>query len=131
MLLSGIPRRVYYSFTHLKCEGEELDMTASFVSVPGPFITWYKQPDIKNYVYYEDFRGNWNTSYYTSRYHVQIVTSSTFGTYMVGAENSKGVSNLMVLVQINRKPNCTGNGKSISLLYILIYIHSLCLDYFC
>lgn len=105
-------------------------MTASFVSVPGPFITWYKQPDIKNYVYYEDFRGNWNTSYYTSRYHVQIVTSSTFGTYMVGAENSKGVSNLMVLVQINRKPNCTGNGKSISLLYILIYIHSLCLDYF-
>eukprot|EP00105_Crassostrea_gigas_P042436 XP_019926584.1 PREDICTED: uncharacterized protein LOC105337256 [Crassostrea gigas] len=112
--ITCIPRRVYYSFTHLKCEGEELDMTASFVSVPGPFITWYKQPDIKNYVYYEDFRGNWNTSYYTSRYHVQIVTSSTFGTYMVGAENSKGVSNLMVLVQINRKPNCTEISSSTS-----------------
>lgn len=109
LLLSGIPRRVYSSFTHLKCVGEELNMTASFVSVPGPFITWYKMPDDRNHVYYENFRGSWNTPYYTSRYHVQIVTSSTFGTYMVGAENSRGVSNSRVLVQVNRKPYCTGD----------------------
>lgn len=109
LLLSGIPRRVYSSFTHLKCVGEELNMTASFVSVPGPFITWYKMPDDRNHVYYENFRGSWNTPYYTSRYHVQIVTSSTFGIYMVGAENSRGVSNSRVLVQVNRKPNCTGD----------------------
>lgn len=107
--ITCIPRRVYYSFTYLSCEGEELNMTASFVSVPGPFISWYKQPDNRNYVYYEDFRWSWNTAYYTSRYHVQRVTSLTFGTYMVGAENDRGVSNSRVLVQVNRKSTCAGS----------------------
>lgn len=68
----GSPRPINSSLTnqtYSTCEGAELNMTASFLSNPGPIMGWYLSPDTSGRpLYYTDERGYGSIIHHTNYY---------------------------------------------------------------
>eukprot|EP00105_Crassostrea_gigas_P034227 XP_019918375.1 PREDICTED: uncharacterized protein LOC105317327 [Crassostrea gigas] len=85
--------------TYRTCEGAELNMTASFVSIPGPFISWFLLPNTNKYVHYHEGRGGGYTqTFYTTNYYIPVMNRHMFGTYLVKATNDRGVTKIYIQV---------------------------------
>lgn len=85
--------------TYRTCQGAELNMTASFVSIPGPFISWFLLPNTNKYVHYHEGRGGGYTQiFYTTNYYIPVMNRHMFGTYLVKATNNRGVTKIYIQV---------------------------------
>ena len=88
----GEPRVANVSLTnqtYRTCEGAELNMTVTFVRIPGPFMAWYHLPNTKRYVHYTEGSGaGYSKTYHTTTYRIPYLTRYKFGTYFVDADYS-------------------------------------------
>lgn len=97
--------------TYRTCEGAELNMTASFVSVPGPFISWYLLPNTRKYVHHLEGRvgpGTYTKVFYKTNYHIPVMYRHLFGTYLVEANNFRG-SIAKTYIRVLKNSSCSGN----------------------
>nr|XP_022326464.1 hemicentin-1-like isoform X3 [Crassostrea virginica] len=93
--------------TYRTCEGEELNMTVTFVAIPGPFMAWYHLPNTKRYVHYTEGRGaGYSKTYHTTTYRIPYVTRYTFGTYFVDADYSNENPDSRAYIRVERDPSC-------------------------
>lgn len=98
--------------TYSTCEGEELNMTASFLSNPGPWMGWYLSPDTSGIpLYYTDERGFGSIIHHTN-YHIPFVYKYMFGAWIVEAENYGGGPVGRAYIEVVQHPNCSGNVHS-------------------
>lgn len=95
--------------TYRTCEGAELNMTASFVSVPGPFISWYLLPNTRKYVHHLEGRvgpGTYTKVFYKTNYHIPVMYRHLFGTYLVEANNFRG-SIAKTYIRVLKNSSCS------------------------
>lgn len=106
----GTPRLADSSLTNQTyriCEGAELNMSVTFVSVPGPFMGWYDLPDTSRFIHSKDDRGNYRQVYFTTSYYIPTVYRYMFGTYLVQADNFRGPS-AETYIQVVQDSSCSG-----------------------
>ncbi|XP_062570195.1 uncharacterized protein LOC134232252 isoform X2 [Saccostrea cucullata] len=75
--------------TYRVCEGSPINMSARFISVPGPTLLWYHLPDTTRYVHMDRY-NRFSPVYYTTTYSIQAVYKYMFGSYVVEADNYRG-----------------------------------------
>ena len=106
----GTPRLADSSLTNQTyriCEGAELNMSVTFVSVPGPFMGWYDLPDTSRFIHNKDDRGNYRQVYFTTSYYIPTVYRYMFGTYLVQADNFRG-PRAETYIQVVQDSSCSG-----------------------
>nr|XP_022327853.1 uncharacterized protein LOC111127117 [Crassostrea virginica]XP_022327854.1 uncharacterized protein LOC111127117 [Crassostrea virginica]XP_022327855.1 uncharacterized protein LOC111127117 [Crassostrea virginica]XP_022327856.1 uncharacterized protein LOC111127117 [Crassostrea virginica]XP_022327857.1 uncharacterized protein LOC111127117 [Crassostrea virginica]XP_022327858.1 uncharacterized protein LOC111127117 [Crassostrea virginica] len=109
-LVSCTPRLADRSLTNQTyriCEGAELNMSVTFVSVPGPFMGWYDLPDTSRFIHNKDDRGNYRQVYFTTSYYIPTVYKYMFGTYLVQADNFRG-PRAETYIQVVQDSSCSG-----------------------
>lgn len=95
--------------TYSTCEGAELNMTASFLSYPGPIMGWYLSPDTSGRpLYYTDERGYGSIIHHTN-YYIPFVYKYMFGAWIVEAENYGGGPVGRAYIEVVQHPNCSGD----------------------
>ncbi|XP_061193111.1 uncharacterized protein LOC133201326 [Saccostrea echinata] len=92
--------------TYRVCEGSQINMSARFISVPGPDILWFRLPDTNRYVHMDRY-NNYRPVYYTTIYSIQDVYKYMFGSYVVEADNYGGPK-ARAYIELLEDSNCSG-----------------------
>ena len=116
--------------TYRTYEGAELNITVTFVTIPGPFMAWYHLSNTKRYVHYTEGRGaGYSKTYHTTTYRIPYVTRYTFGTYFVDADYSNENPDSRAYIRVERDPSCKDSSK---LCTFIVYAFEIAMsDSFC
>jgi hypothetical protein len=130
-LSTGTARLVNNSLankTYSVCEGAELNMSASFIAVPGISMSWYHLPETRRYVH-NDRYSSYGTVYYTTYYHIPYVYRYMLDrTYLVEATNFEG-PRVAAYVEVVRESNCSGTNFQWNI--YIIHKQNIKLNYTC
>ncbi|XP_062570199.1 uncharacterized protein LOC134232254 [Saccostrea cucullata] len=93
--------------TYRVCEGSPINMSAKFISVPGPDILWYRLPNTTRYLHQDRYNNSNRAVYYTTTYSIHAVYKYMFGSYVVEADNYRG-PRVRAYIELLEVFNCLG-----------------------